>query len=418
MSGMGKGLIVFALLVTGGLTLLLGRPASSQRHVAELATIVVSADETDAMIRVDTLRRGEVLAQVLGRQSMTGNEIAGLVAEFRHYANPRSLRAGVTVQVERTAWDSLVAVTIQSDPDHVVRLTREGTIWSGQETELQVRVDTLLLAGSISSSLYNSVMDLPDPELGQAERIERVMWGIYRPFQWSIDFGIDLRQGDTYRAVYERHSRPDGTVKNARVLAAEFTNRGRTYTAFWLDSRREYFDEDGQSMKMVFLKAPVDFRRISSRFSRKRYHPRLGINRPHLGTDYAANTGTRVHSTADGSITRAGWWGGYGRVIEVRHVNGYRSRYAHLSFIAKGIKPGVRVRQGQLIGHVGASGLATGPHLHYELWHNGKAVDHRNINLPSGQPVGKDQVADFRRNRDELISLLSRANPSAAKRAD
>jgi len=415
---MGRGLIVFALLVTGGLTLLLGRPASSQRQVAKLATIVVSANETDAMVRVDTLRRGEVLSQVLGRLSLDGNEIAQLVAEFRHYANPRSLRAGVTVRAERTAWDSLVAISIQSDPDHVVRLTRDGGAWIGQETELPIRVDTLLLAGSISSSLYNSVMDLPDRALGQAERIERVMWGIYRPFQWSIDFGIDLRQGDTYRAVYERHSRPDGPVKEARVLAAEFTNRGKTFTAFWHDGRREYFDEDGQSMKMVFLKAPVDFRRISSRFSRRRYHPKLGINRPHLGTDYAANTGTRVYSTADGTITRAGWWGGYGRVIEVRHVNGYRTRYAHLSFIAKGIKPGVRVRQGQLIGHVGASGLATGPHLHYELWHNGKAVDHRNINLPSGQPVGKDQVADFRRNRDELISLLSRANPAAARRAD
>jgi murein DD-endopeptidase MepM/ murein hydrolase activator NlpD len=415
---MGRGLIVFALLVTGGLTLLLGRPASSQRHIAELATIVVSANEADAMIRVDTLRRGEVLSQVLGRLMMNGNEIAELVAEFRHYANPRSLRAGVTVQVERTAWDSLIAISIQSDPDHVVRLTRDGAVWTGQETELPIRVDTLLLAGTISSSLYNSVMDLPDRSLGQAERIERVMWGIYRPFQWSIDFGIDLRQGDTYRTVYERHSRPDGSVKEARVLAAEFTNRGRTYTAFWLGSRREYFDEDGQSMKMVFLKAPVDFRRISSRFSRNRFHPKLGVNRPHLGTDYAANTGTRVYSTADGTITRAGWWGGYGRVIEVRHVNGYRSRYAHLSFIAKGIKPGVRVRQGQLIGHVGSSGLATGPHLHYELWHNKKAVDHRNINLPSGQPVGKDQVADFRRNRDQLIALLNRANPAGARRAD
>ncbi len=415
---MGRGLIVFALLVTGGLTLILGRPASSQRHIAELAAIVVSANEADAMVRVDTLRRGEVLSQVLARQSLTGNEIAELVAEFRHYANPRSLRAGVTVGVERTAWDSLVAVTIQSDPDHVVRLTRDGGLWTGRETELPIRVDTLLLAGTISTSLYNSVMDLPIRSLGQAERIERVMWGVYRPFQWSIDFGIDLRQGDTYRAVYERHSRSDGTVKNARVLAAEFTNRGRTHTAFWLDSRREYFDEEGQSMKMVFLKAPVDFRRISSRFSRRRFHPKLGIHRAHLGTDYAASTGTRVYSTADGTITRAGWWGGYGRVIEIRHVNGYRTRYAHLSFIAKGIKRGVRVRQGQLIGHVGASGLATGPHLHYELWHNGKAVDHRNINLPSGQPVGKDDLAEFRRNREHLLSLLNRANPAAARHTD
>jgi len=418
MSGMGRGLLVFAFLVTGGLTLILGRPASSQRHIPELAAIVVSVNETDAFVRTDTLRRGEVLAQVLARQSLTQKQIHEVVTELRHYANPRLLRAGVTVHVERTAWDSLVGVTVQVDPDRILRLQRDGSTWSGQETELPIRVDTLLLAGTIHSSLYNSVMDLPDRSLGQAERIERVMWGIYRPFQWSIDFGIDLRKDDTYKAVYERHSRSDGSVKNARILAAEFTNRGRTYKAYWLESRREYFDEDGKSMKMVFLKAPVDFRRISSRFSRNRYHPKLGIHRAHLGTDYAAATGTRVYSTADGTVTRAGWWGGYGRVIEVRHVNGYRTRYAHLSFIAKGIKNGARVRQGQLIGHVGASGLATGPHLHYELWHNNKAVDHRNINLPSGNPVAKDEFAEFQRNRNKLRGLLNRANPADTRRVD
>jgi murein DD-endopeptidase MepM/ murein hydrolase activator NlpD len=415
---MGRGLLIFALLVTGGLTLLLGRSASSQRRPPELQAIVVSADETDALIGADTLRRGEVLAQVLARQSLTPGQIAEVVDVLRHYANPRLFRAGVAVEVQRTAWDSLVGVTVQVDPDRLVRLYRDGSVWLAEESDLPIGVDTLLLAGTISSSLYYSVMALPDRSLGQAERIERVMWGIYRPFQWSIDFGLDLRKGDSYRAVYERHSRPDGSVKSARVLAAEFTNRGRTYTAFWLDSRREYFDAEGQSMKMVFLKAPVDFRRISSRFARRRYHPKLGIYRAHLGTDYAAATGTRVYSTADGTVTRAGWWGGYGRMVEIRHVNGYRTRYAHLSFVAKGINPGVRVRQGKLIGHVGSSGLATGPHLHYELLQNGKAVNHRKINLPSGQPVAAGELAEFRRERDKLLALLSRADPTATKRAD
>ncbi len=415
---MGRSLLIFALLVTGGLTLLLGRSASSQRRLPELQAIVVSADETDALIGADTLRRGEVLAQVLARQSLTPGQIAELVDVLRHYANPRLLRAGVAVEVERTAWDSLVGVTVQVDPDRLVRLYRDGSVWLAKESDLPIRVDTLLLAGTISSSLYYSVMALPDRSLGQAERIERVMWGIYRPFQWSIDFGIDLRKGDTYRAVYERHSRSDGSVKSARVLAAEFTNRGRTYTAFWLDSRREYFDAEGQSMKMVFLKAPIDFRRISSRFARRRFHPKLGIYRAHQGTDYAAATGTRVYSTADGTVTRAGWWGGYGRMVEIRHVNGYRTRYAHLSFIAKGIKPGVRVRQGKLIGNVGSSGLTTGPNLHYELRQNGKAVDHRKINLPSGKPVAAGELAEFRRERDKLLPLLSRADPTGTKRAD
>ncbi len=416
---MGRGLLVFALLVTGGLTLLLGRPASSERHVIDLPPLVVSDSQVAPTITSDTLRRGEVLAQVLARQSMTPHEVVGAVGALRDFANPRLLRSGVVVQVQRTAWDSLVDVEVRVDADRVVRLSQDDVLgWVGEETELPIHVDTLVLAGAISNSLYHSVMALPAESMGQQERIERVMWGIYRPFQWSIDFGVDLRQGDTYRAVYERHVRSDGSVRFARVLAAEFVNRGKQYRAFWLDSRREYFDEDGQSMKMVFLKAPVDFRRISSRFSRRRLHPKLKVYRPHLGTDYAADVGTPAYSTADGTVTRAGWWGGYGRIVEIRHVSGYRTRYAHLSFIAKGIKAGVKVRQGQLIGHVGSSGLATGPHLHYEMLRNGSHVDHRKINLPSGKAVASGELAEFKRTRDKLSRLLSRANGTVVKRAD
>jgi murein DD-endopeptidase MepM/ murein hydrolase activator NlpD len=410
--------LVFALLVTGGLTLLLGRPARSQRNVVDLQAIVVSADQVTPTIHSDTLRRGEVLAQVLARQSMNPQEVAAMVEALRPYANPRYLRSGVVVQVERTAWDSLVAVSIRVDADRVVRITQDALGWVGAEEELPIHVDTLVLAGAISSSLYHSVMALPSESMGQQERIERVMWGIYRPFQWTIDFGVDLRKGDTYKAVYERHVRSDGSVHSARVLAAEFVNRGNLHRAFWFEPRREYFDADGASMKMVFLKAPVDFRRISSRFSRRRLHPKLKVYRPHLGTDYAADSGTPAYSTADGTVTRAGWWGSYGRIVEIRHVNGYRTRYAHLSFIAKGIKPGVKVRQGQLIGHVGTSGLATGPHLHYEMLHNGKHVDHRRINLPSGNPIAAAEQPEFQRMRDRLAFMLQRASGTVVKRAD
>ena len=405
---MGRGLLVFALLVTGGLTLLLGRPASSQRRLPRLQPVVVSSEQAEAVVAVDTLRRGEVLAKVLSRQSLSATEVANAVDALRAHANPRSLRPGVTVRVQRTACDSLVAVALRIDPDHEVRLVPGDVDWSSELVPLTVRVDTLMLVGSISSTLYHSLMALPAPQVSTQERIERLMWGIYRPFQWSIDFGIDLRPGDHYRAVYERHIREDGSVRYARVLAAEFTNRGVTHRAFWFEPRREYFDADGNSMTRVFLKAPVDFRRISSRFARRRYHPTLGIYRAHQGTDYAADIGTPVHSTADGTVTRAGWWGGYGRIVEIRHVNNYVTRYAHLSFIAKGIRRGVRVRQGQLIGHVGQSGLATGPHLHYELRHNGKAIDQRRVDLPSGEPVSGARLQEFRRLRDRLMSLLDR----------
>jgi murein DD-endopeptidase MepM/ murein hydrolase activator NlpD len=415
---MGRGLLIFAFLVTGGLTLILGRPASSQRRLPELQPVVISAEEAESLVRTDTLRRGEVLSQVLARHSLPPSDVANAVEALSTYANPRRLRAGLAVHSEWTAWDSLIDITVQVDSDHEVRLARDRLGWSAEFSELSVRVDTIMIAGTIESSLYNSVMALPVGSIGAQERIERLMWGIYRPFQWAIDFGIDLRRGDSYRAVYERHIRPDGSVRHGRILAAEFTNRGKTHQAFWLDSRREYFDGDGKSMKMVFLKAPVDFRRISSRFTRRRYHPKLGIYRAHLGTDYAAASGTRVYSTADGTVTRAGWWGGYGRIVEVRHTNGYRTRYAHLSFIAKGIRRGTRVSQGQLIGNVGSSGLATGPHLHYELLQNGKAINARGVNLPSGVPVAQEELADYRRMRDRLIRLLDRAALSGTRFVD
>lgn len=415
----GRGLLLFALLVTGGLTLILGRPAASERTLPELRPVVVSRAQTEAVISADTLGRGEVLAQVLARQSLTPEEMVGVVEAMRPYANPRRLRAGVAVEVQRTAWDSLLAISVRVDPDRQLLLRPEPDGWISELKEIAIAVDTVIVAGRIESSLYNSVMELRAPEIGPQERIERVMWGIYRPFQWSIDFGIDLRGGDTYRAIYERHVRPDGSVRDANVLAVEFVNRGRTHRAYWFDSRREYFDDEGGSMKRVFLKAPVDFRRISSNFARRRYHPKLGVYRAHLGTDYAANTGTRVYATADGTVTRAGWWGGYGRVVEIRHVNGYRTRYAHLSFIAKGIRAGIRVRQGQLIGHVGASGLATGPHLHYEMRQGDRALNPRNINFPSGDPVSSDHMAEFQRFRDRYDRILERASePGVIRLAD
>lgn len=410
---MERGLIAFAFLVTGGLTLVLGRPASSSHGPRTLEPVLVTATNAETRLTTDTLHRGENLAAVLARQALSANERAEAVNALQAYASPRTLRAGVTVAVERTAWDSLLSVTVRVDADNLVELLPADGGWIARLRELAVRVDTVVMAGRIETSLYNSVMAFDHPELGAQERIERVMWGIYRPFQWTIDFGLDLRRGDTYRAVYERRVRSDGSVKDGQILAVEFTNRGRVYEAYWFPERREYFDADGGSMKRVFLKAPVDFRRISSRFARRRYHPVLGSWRAHKGVDYSADTGTRVYSTATGTVTRAGWWGGYGNVVEVKHINGYRTRYAHLSFIARGIKPGARVRQGQLIGNVGATGLATGPHLHYELRRNGKAIDPYTVDLPSGDPIAQDRRAHYRRTRESLRRLLDGSDPDS-----
>lgn len=409
-----RGLILFAFLITGALTVLLGGLPERTHPVPELPALVVSRAAAEPVIAADTLGRGETLAVVLGRQGLAPAEVARLTRALRSHVDLRRLRAGVSVAVHRTPWDSVTRVAVRVDPDREVNLFPATDGWSSEVREISVSIDTLILAGTIETTLYHSVTALPGVEMELRERIEQVMWGIYRPFQWSIDFGLDLREGDSYRAVYERHVRPDGTVREARVLAAEFVNAGRTYRAFWFEPREEYFDGEGRSMRRVFLKAPLDFRRISSRFTRRRYHPVLGRYRAHLGTDYAANPGTPVWSTANGTVTRAGWWGGYGRVVEVRHINGYRTRYAHLSGIARGVRAGVRVSQGQTIGYVGASGLANGPHLHYELRRGGQAVDARTVDLPSGEPISESRMATFRRSRDRLLSLLEAAEMDRA----
>ena len=412
--GTQRALILFALLVTGGLTLLLSRQTGAPPALAGLPAIVVSREAAEAVVRADTLRRNEALAAVLARQPLSAVEVSAVVEAIRAYISPRVLRPGVTIAVRQTPWDSVTDVTVRIDPDREVHLAREGTGWSSELRHVPVRVDTLMIEGVITVSLYHSVMALDLP-MGAEERIERVMWGIHRPFQWSIDFTLDLRKGDTYRALYERHVRADGSVRQAHVLAAEFTNRGKTHRAFWFDGRGEYFDEDGQSVKRVFLKAPLDFRRISSTFSRRRYHPVLSRWRRHLGTDYAADAGTRVFATADGTVTRADWWGGYGKIVEIRHINGYRTRYAHLNWIARGIRPGRKVGQGELIGNVGSTGLATGPHLHYELRRRGRAVDPRAVNLPSGKPIASVEADEFRLASERFMRLMEPTESSDVK---
>lgn len=411
---MTRGLIAFALLVTGALTLILGQTPGTREALPELPPLVVSRAEAETTVETDTLGRGQTLAGVLSRQGFSGAEVAAVTAALRPQVDLRRLRRGVTVSVARTAWDSVERLAIRVDPDHMVQMRPGDEGWRVEVADVPIQIDTIVLAGRIENTLYASVMALPGVAMSTEERVEQVMWGIYRPFQWSIDFGLDLREGDAYKAVYEREVRPDGSVRDARVLAAEFRNAGETHRAYWFGPRHEYFDDDGQSMERVFLKAPVDFRRISSRFTRRRYHPILHRWRAHLGTDYVANRGTPAYTTADGTVTRAGWWDGYGRIVEVRHVNGYRTRYAHLSRIAKGIRPGVRVRQGQTIGYVGSSGLATAPHLHYELRHNGRAVDPRKVDLPSGQPVATSRMGEFQGVRTRLRALLDRAEPGRA----
>lgn len=257
-------------------------------------------------------------------------------------------------------------------------------------------------AGSIETSLWESMT---------AKGIApEVILSFADIFAWQIDFLTEPRKGDLYKLIYEQYAADDGTVKNGEIIAAQYTASGQTYTAMlFTDSkgRKDYFSPEGKSLESAFLKAPLQFRRISSHFSRRRFHPILKYFRPHLGIDYAAPSGTPVSSIGEGTVTFAGVKGGFGKYIAIRHSNGYASYYGHLLRFAKGVRRGNRIRQGQLIGYVGSTGLSSGPHLDFRVTKNGSFINFLRLKLPSARVIGEQDKEAFKALKKELFTRLS-----------
>ncbi len=234
-------------------------------------------------------------------------------------------------------------------------------------------------------------------------------WSLADIYEYRVDMSRDLQKGDAFRVLVERQTSPKGAVRLGDILAARFTLSGSEVEAVRFASggpRAEYFDQTGRSMRAAFLRAPLAFRRISSGFGMRK-HPILGVWRKHTGTDYAASSGTPVRAIGDGTVIFAGRKGGYGNAIEIRHKNGFVSRYGHLRGFAKSMRPGRRVGIGETIGYVGMTGLATAPHLHFEVLVNGVQRDpRRSLDYRSGQPVAASKRDAFDSTRIALIARL------------
>ena len=256
--------------------------------------------------------------------------------------------------------------------------------------------------GTIEDNLYNSALaNHIDPAL---------ILELADIFAWDINFFTDIRPGDHYRFIYEKIYIDGKFVRNGRILAAEFINQGRRYEAFFFqteDGHADYYDENGKSLRKAFLKAPLRYKRISSYFSYHRRHPILGIVRPHLGIDYAAPIGTPVEAVADGRIVYIGWRGGYGKFIKIQHNHIYASTYGHLSRFAKGLRRGSWVKQGQVIGYVGMTGLATGPHLDFRFIKNGRFINYLKFKSPSGRPLSRKYLPLFKNQVAKLKEILN-----------
>jgi murein DD-endopeptidase MepM/ murein hydrolase activator NlpD len=371
------------------------------------APIVVSRAFTESS---DTLRNGETLSDLFARNGVGDLAVAALTEAGA--LDPRRLRPGLVFAFRRDVADSAPSqILFRSGPENRVSLDREGTGWDAVTHPIAWRSETIRLEGDIDQSLYVALDEqIPDSSLDAGERV-RLAWDLADTYMWQVDFTRDIREGDAYQVLVERMVSEEGEVRFGRILAADLRIAGKALPAYrFKDSKgvESFYDEAGNSLKRAFLRAPLQFRRISSSFSRSRFHPVLNRYRSHQGTDYSADPGTPVMAAGNGTVLRAGRAGGYGNLIELSHANGVTTRYGHLRGFAKGIRGGTRVSQGQVIGYVGSTGLATGPHLHYEFRVNGVARDSRRIDMAAGEPVSRADRAAFERARDALAGRLYR----------
>lgn len=356
-------------------------------------------------VEIETIQRGDTFSDLLAPYSVGGDAISVIVEEAKPVFDIRKLQPGRDLHVYHSA-DSLRQVALavyEADPTRYV-VFDFGDSLHARVVERAVRTATRSVSGTIESSLYETLQDLRvDPFL--AVRMSEV-------YAWQIDFGR-LQVGDRFTVAFEEKYVSGERIGLGKVLASTFTHGTRNYEAFLFaeGEREEYFDGDANSLRKAFLIAPVEYKRISSRYSGRRFHPVQKRYKAHLGTDYAANTGTPIHATGDGVITDARYGRNNGNFVKIRHNGTYSTQYLHMSKIKSGIRPGVAVKQGDVIGFVGSTGLARGPHVCYRFWKNGQQVDHMREDLPSVAPLPESAIADFEIHRDKWRAHLSAQEP-------
>jgi murein DD-endopeptidase MepM/ murein hydrolase activator NlpD len=277
--------------------------------------------------------------------------------------------------------------------------------------QIQIELDKTV---KNTNAIINDSLFLSAKRAGLSDNLIMQLVAIYG---WDIDFALDIREGDSFTVIYEEQYKGGIKVRDGPIIAAEFVNRNRPLRAVRYtheDGRIDYYADNGDAMRKAFLRTPVEFARISSRFNLRRKHPILNKIRAHRGVDYAASTGTPIKATGDGTVVHAGRKGGYGRTVILKHGGKYSTVYAHLHRYAKGVRTGSRVKQGQIIGYVGKSGLATGPHLHYEFRVNGVHRNPLTVKLPKVESISKKALSEFKIKTNPMIVELDRLTGKSA----
>lgn len=394
------GFAIVALLAWGAIVVM--RPLPDRRPGE-----VLTRDRAPAWVETDdSLGSGETITGLLQRGGLTEDEARGAL-DAATSLDPRRLRAGMRITLGARGDSAPTSITLHLADDRRLHLTRTDSGWVGREEVIPWSTDTMVVDGRIASNLYDA-FDRGAPQLPRAARFE-LAWSVADVFEYRLDMSRDLQPGDAFVVLVERQQNPTGIVRIGNVLGVDYTTGGTRLRVVRLPEspgRGRFFDETGRSMQAMFLRAPLEFRRISSVFGMRK-HPILGILRRHKGTDYAASSGTPVRSIGDGVVVTAGRMSGFGNVIDVRHANGFVSRYGHLRGFAAGIRRGARVGIGQTIGYVGMTGLATAPHLHFEVLVNGQQQNPRTaLASKDGAPLAAGERPAFEAAKAVVLARL------------
>jgi murein DD-endopeptidase MepM/ murein hydrolase activator NlpD len=368
----------------------------------------------------DRIEAGDTLLGALSRHGVAASTVAVIVRELKPHFDFRRARPGHRYRLERGADGGLLSFRYDvSAHERYELLQHEDGRFEARGAKRGMVRQQARLAGVVATTLHDAIDDLGE----RAELAQRFA----SIFAWEVDFARSTRPGDEFHLLYERNyvAREGGAgglryVGPGRILAARYTSGGRTHEAIYYETAPgvgSYYRPDGASVQETFLAAPVKYSRITSSFTQARFHPILRRTRPHPGIDYAAPVGTPVWAVASGRVTHVGWMGGYGRLVKIRHSDGYESYYAHLSSFAEGLRVGQKVDQKQVIGRVGSSGLSTGPHVCFRITRHGQFVDPASTRIPTGNRIVGRQRQDFETVRDARLAQLGPARLVATDEA-
>ena len=344
----------------------------------------------------EVIRRGMTLTDILKPYNLSGTEIHTLIKEVKPVYDLAKIRAGQELRIFSSLQGDLFSFEYDIDEENYLHIKKKEGTYGAKIKKIPYDIKVKTIWGIIEENLIFAVRDENEGVI--------LALNLADLFAWDIDFYADLRRGDSFKIIFEKKYLNGEFVGYENILAAEFVNQGKKFLAFrftYPDTKdTDYFDLEGESLRKEFLKSPIRYSRITSRFSRRRLHPIRKVYRPHYGVDYAAGVGTPVQVTADGTVTFAGRRGASGRMISIRHKNRYETMYLHLRSYAPGIRKGKKVNGGQEIGYVGSSGESTGPHLDYRIKKDGRYINPLLFNPEPVKPLRAEFLDDFKKEAE------------------